>query len=147
MARDNISLGEINVKVPSGPAGKEAIDVRYTYDINGLLQVEVKVLSTGLEKSMIIEKNPGYMSPEEIEERLEELSEIKIHPRDKEENKLLKARCERVYEESIGTVRYEMAQLLRLFDEALESQHERKIERSKEELVSYLTELDSDYDF
>lgn len=147
MARDNISLGEINVKVPSGPAGKEAIDVRYTYDINGLLQVEVKVLSTGLEKSMIIEKNPGYMSPEEIEERLEELSEIKIHPRDKEENKLLKARCERVYEESIGNIRYEMAQLLRLFDEALESQDERKIERSKEELVSYLTELDSDYDF
>lgn len=147
MARDNISLGEINVKVPAAPAGKEAIDVRYTYDINGLLQVEVKVLSTGLEKSMIIEKNPGYMSQEEIQERLEELSEIKIHPRDKEENKLLKARCERIYEESIGTVRYQIAELLRMFDEALDSQDERKIEASKENLTSFLTEMDNDYDF
>lgn len=147
MARDNISLGEINVRVPSGPSGKEAVDVRYTYDINGLLQVEVKVLSTGLEKSMIIEKNPGYMSQEEIQERLESLSEIKIHPREKEGNKLLLARGERIYEESTGALRLQIAQYLQEFEEALENQDERRIEERKESLTSFLKELDSDYEF
>lgn len=147
MARDNMSLGEMNVRVPEGPVGKEAIDVRYTYDTNGLLEVEVKVLSTGLEKSMIIEKNPGYMSPEEIKERLEILREIKIHPREKEENRLILARGERIYEESIGVLRIQIAQHLQGFEEALESQDERRIEGSKASLTGFLAELDSDYEF
>ncbi len=41
LSKDNIYLGELNVSVPTGPAGSQAIDVRYTYDINGLLEVEV----------------------------------------------------------------------------------------------------------
>lgn len=147
MARDNISLGEVNIKVPAGPEGKEAVDVRYTYDINGLLQVEVKVVSTGIQKSIVIEKNPGYMTEEEIKQRLEKLSEIKIHPRDKENNRLLKARGERMYEESVGMVRYQIAELLKHFDEALESQDERKIEESSEILSEYLVQLDGEYDF
>ena len=35
------------------------------------------------------------MTEEEIEERFRELSFLKIHPRDQEENKLLRLKCER----------------------------------------------------
>lgn len=147
MASDNINLGEINVKVPAGPAGKEAVDVRYTYDINGLLQVEVKVVSTGLEKSIVLEKHSGYMSPEEIKERLEILEKIKLHPRDKEENRLIKAHGERVYEESIGQSRYEISRLLQAFDESLDSQDEKRIEEAKETLQAFLIKEDKEYDF
>ncbi len=43
-ARNNLYLGEIDVKVPKAPKGQEAVDVTYSYDINSLLEEEVKVV-------------------------------------------------------------------------------------------------------
>lgn len=37
----------MNIEVPAAPAGEEPVDVTYTYDINSILEVEVKVVSTG----------------------------------------------------------------------------------------------------
>ena len=62
LSKDNIYLGELNIPVPLRKAGEEAVDIRYTYDINGILEVEVTALSTGVKRSMVIEKNPGSMS-------------------------------------------------------------------------------------
>ena len=42
--------------VPPKKAGEESIDVTYTYDINSILEVKVKVNSTGVTKKMIIQK-------------------------------------------------------------------------------------------
>ena len=36
-ARNNLLLGEIEITVPRGLAGEEAVDVTYTYDINSCL--------------------------------------------------------------------------------------------------------------
>jgi len=126
-AEDNIPLGEIELFVPAAPAGKEAVDVRYTYNINGILEVEVTVVSTQTRKTLVIEKNPGVLSKEEIEEKLKELSYIKIHPRDKDEYRFLKARGERLYEESIGRTRHLIEKELRAFDDVLDTQDDRKI--------------------
>ena len=126
-ADDNILLGEVLLPVPRAPAGKEAVDVRYTYNINGILEVEVVVASTSEKKTLVIEKNPGVLSKEEIERKLGELASIKIHPRDKEEFRYLKARGERMYEESIGAARQIMERELQAFDDVLDSQDERKI--------------------
>ena len=68
-ASENILLGELSVSIPPSPKGEQAIDVRYTYDINGILEVEVTVVSTGDKKKVVIEKNPGHMSKEEIASR------------------------------------------------------------------------------
>ena len=53
-AANNLLLGELTVNVPKNRAGEEAVDVTYTYDINSILEVEVKVLSTGEVKKQII---------------------------------------------------------------------------------------------
>ena len=53
-AKNNISLGELFVEVPLALAGEESIDVTYTYDINSILEVEVKVNSTGNKVKQII---------------------------------------------------------------------------------------------
>ena len=45
-AANNLSLGELLIDIPAAKAGEEAVDVTYTYDINSLLEVEVKVVST-----------------------------------------------------------------------------------------------------
>lgn len=147
LAKENILLGEITVSVPPARGGEQAIDVRYTYDINGILEVEVTVVSTGAKKTMVIEKNPGHMSKEEVQERLEELKEIKIHPREKEENKHLIARGERLYEESIGLARTYIAKGISDFEDALDKQDEREISRAYDELKKLLNEIEGEQEF
>jgi molecular chaperone DnaK len=46
--RDNLLLDHYVIDgIPPGPAGAERIAVSFTYDINGILRVETRVLSTG----------------------------------------------------------------------------------------------------
>lgn len=144
-AANNLLLGELTVTVPKNRAGEEAVDVTYTYDINSILEVEVKVLSTGEVKKQIIKSQENEMTDEEIRERMEELSYLKIHPRDQEENKLLLLRCERLYEESMGDTRRIIDQEIRRFEEALNTREHSKIEKAREELKQTLKELEEDF--
>ena len=137
-AANNLSLGELFIDIPAAKAGEEAVDVTYTYDINSILEVEVKVVSTGkITKQMFLGREVD-MTPEEIKERFEALSYLKIHPRDREENKYLLLKGERIYEESIGRERQIAETALRKFEYALNSYDQGKIERAKEEFKSFL---------
>lgn len=147
LSKDNINLGELNAPIPPKPAGEEAIDIRFTYDINGILEVEVTVVSSGLKRSVIIEKDPGYMSKEEIEIRLKSLSHLKIHPRDNQENKLIIARGERLFEELIGKDRLFIAQLLNEFEEVLDKQNLKQIKEMRKRIIEIFESLDMEGDF
>lgn len=141
-AKNNLSLGEMNIEVPKASAGEESVDVTYTYDINSILEVEVKVVSTGkLQKQVFGGKNLD-MTPEEIEERFNTLSYLKIHPRDREENKYLLLLGERMYEESIGDRRYLIQEELHKYEQALNSYEPGEIERAKEEFRDFLKDLE-----
>ena len=141
-AVNNLSLGELLIDVPVAKAGEEAVDVTYTYDINSILEVEVKVVSSGKKIRQVFKDQGLDMSEEEIEERLETLSYLKIHPREKEENKFLLLRGERVYEESLGMKRVQAEQVLRKFEHALDSYDAEQIADTKRELIEFLEKLD-----
>jgi len=143
-ADDNILLGEITVEVPPAPAGKESIDIRFTYDINGILEAEITVLSTKEKKTLVIEKSPGALTPEELEEKVKAMQGIKIHPRDKEEFRYLLAWGERLYEESRGDRRRYLEQELRNFDALLDAQDERVLRDYCQKLREILTDIDRD---
>lgn len=98
-------LGELEVEVPPKPKGEEQVLVRFTYDINGILEVEVQSPSTKEKKRQVIVGQRLHLSQEEIDARLKELQRLKIHPADQEENRLVLARGERIYTESLGPVR------------------------------------------
>ena len=137
-AANNLSLGELLIDIPQGKAGQESVDVTYTYDINSILEVEVKVISTGeVEKKVFLGRDVD-MTPEEIEERLKTLSYLKIHPRDREENKYLLLRGERVYEESLGDDRLFVETAIRKFEKALDTYDQGLIEEAKEEFKRFL---------
>jgi len=139
----NVLLGELNVAVPQNRAGQEAIDVRYTYDINGILEVEVTVVSTGLTKTLVLEKNPGVMTKEEIAEKLKALESLKVHPRDKDENRFLLARAERLYEEHVGDDRLFLSQEILAFEALLDKQDEREIRDYAVRLSEILKEIEN----
>ena len=132
LAEQNLCLGRIEVEVPPGETemDREAIDVRYTYDINGILEIDVTVVSTQETTSKVIVNKAIQLSEAEIEQRRQELQKLKIHPRDKEKNRLLLARGDRIFEENTGEVRKYVGQFLGEFTAALNTQDDRTIEKS-----------------
>ena len=142
-AANNLSLGEITVKVPKAKK-EEAIDVTYTYDVNSILEVEVKVVSTGEVRKQVIKGQDNNMTDEEIKQRLEELSYLKISPRDREENKLLLLRGERLYEEALSSDRQRIHYELNRFESALKTQDRDKIEEARRRIKEFLDEYEMD---
>ncbi len=139
---NNVKLGDLSIEVPPAPAGEQTIDVRYTYDINGILEVEVTSKATGEKKRVIIEKNAGALTKEEIEARMQELQDIKIHPRDRTENRLLLARGERLYEELLGYDREKLSYLLQEFERVLGTQNDREIKKAAKVLNEQLESIE-----
>ncbi|TWB96292.1 molecular chaperone HscC [Bradyrhizobium macuxiense] len=143
MVADNIEIGQLSVPVPPGPAGKERIDVRFTYDVSGLLEVDLLVVSTGQTVQLVIEGNPGILSQQEIDERLAGLRGLKIHPRDQAENQAVIARAERLYEERLGDERTAIGKLIDDFRILLERQLPSEIENYRTRFSEWLDRVDT----
>ncbi|QBG86569.1 Hsp70 family protein [Xanthomonas oryzae] len=143
MVEKNIKLGEIRVPLdPKRARSEQGVLTRFTYDVDGLLQVEVIEDATGKRHELILEQNPGLLGRDEIAQRLQSLAELKVHPRDQQQNLALMARTERVYEEYVDA-RATVQQWLAQFREVLESQDLRRIERHRDELAQALDELEA----
>ena len=138
MAKNNLELGMLEIEVPKNKAGAEPVDVTYTYDINSILEVEVKVVSTEKKYRKIIKGQYTEMTDDEIEARFKELAYLKIPPRDQEENKLILLRAERLYEEALGLDREVLDAEVRKFEMALNSQDKRLIEKERGRLKEFL---------
>jgi len=141
MAYHNLQLGEISVPVPSGPKGKEAVDITYTYDVNALLEVEVFVHSTGVRRTIIIQNEHSRISEEEAAARLERLQYLKQNPRYEEANRLQILRGERLYEETPGK-RHEIDHALMAFEQVLSRQDRTEIEQARKQLTRLLDEIE-----
>jgi molecular chaperone HscC len=139
----NVALGSFTLPLPSGRNALErSLLVRFTYDINGLLEVEANVAGTDVRESLVIEGNSGTLTEAEIEARLQALQGLKVHPRDQMQNRTLLARGERIYEESLGDVRFHVARLLADFEAVLSRQERQAIERARAELSRELDRLE-----
>lgn len=52
---NNKKIGELTIpNLPSAPAGREPVEVEFSYDLNGILNVRATVLSTGKESTLTI---------------------------------------------------------------------------------------------
>lgn len=142
---DNIKIGSYDIKIPYNNKEHEEIDLRFTYDNSGVLEVISKVVSTGKEAKLIIENNPGALTAKEIEARFKELEKIKIHPREEAPNEALRARLATVYENALGEKRRHISELLSEFESALSTYDKRTIESAKKEIeeqLKYMQEFD-----
>jgi molecular chaperone HscC len=150
MVHDNIHLGSLRVPLPKPTARHlpdvqdKAVEVRFTYDVNGLLQVEATVRETQETVSLLIENNPGLMSATEIGERLAGLRELKIHPRDHTANRTALARAERIYEMLLGEQREWLGQSIVDFEAALASQDQRVVTPALATFVAQLARIEQD---
>ena len=142
LAKGNLKLGSITVPVPPRPAGEESITVTFTYDINALLEVIVKVDSTEVTKKVIIKGEDSIYDDAAAEARMAQLDYLKIHPRDQEENKLLLLKAERMYEEALGDLRPMINRSLMEFEAILNRQKPEEITQGREDFRQALSQLE-----
>ncbi|MBC1424147.1 molecular chaperone HscC [Listeria seeligeri] len=140
--KDNLKIGELEITLPPNTKKESVLETRFTYDKNGILEILVKFVATGEEKQLIIQNNPGALSESELHERLEKLKHLKIHPRDRSENRLLLARADRIYQTSLGGKRKYVESLMIEFQRTIESQDEKKIQIQSEDLKEQLAKLE-----
>lgn len=138
----NVLLGDLVCKVPRGQRGEEAVDIRFSYDMNGLLEVQVTIVSTGQTYTKVIERAPGVLTEQQKEQSLKKLAQLKFHPRDQEENQVLIAKGERLFESSLGETRDYIGNVLRDFDRVLGAQRPAEIAKFRVRLKELFEQLD-----
>jgi molecular chaperone HscC len=143
LVRDNIRLGTIPVTVPRNLKANESFDVRFTYDRDGILEVEVMMHSTQRTWREVFQNQVGSMTQDEIEHRLQQLAALKTHPRDQAENVAALARADRIFQEHIGA-RAAIQEYSGRFTLALEQQDPREIARVRKDLLAVLDRVESE---
>jgi molecular chaperone HscC len=140
---DNIHLGRIEIPVPARPAGEVAVECRFSYDVNGLLEVDLHVPETGQRRQLVIidEDEP---SADGLEARRAALAKLKIHPRDADPNRAALARAKRCYESFVGDRRQRVGEAVARFEGALDLQDPRAAELARSDLLAALDALEGE---
>jgi len=141
LVKDNLFLGELTVKVPKKPAGEESVTVRFSYDSNGVLDIDFKVDSTGRVYNKVILSGDQKLSESELKNTLNRLAKFKFHPREEEENRTLIATAEKLYTFASGELREQISYNIRWFEGELETQDRKKVTKAVKEFAEYLAEV------
>lgn len=143
MVSDNVKIADLEIRMPRGPAGVQ-IDCRFSYDINGLLEVDVHIPSNGHNYQLVIADSDESERSADVQERREALAKLKVHPRDTEGNRAVMARAERCWQNALGDNRELIGEWISQFNVALATQDNRIIDRAREQFDKALDQIDGD---
>jgi molecular chaperone HscC len=138
--RDNLHVDDLEIPLPTGK-GIQEVDVRFSYDINGMLEVDVTLVNSGEQFQKVIDRSPAGVTEEGKHESRERLARLKQHPRDALPNLTLGERLQQLYEESIGDERRQIEQWLLQFERVLAGQDPQLIRSFREEMNALLKQL------
>lgn len=142
MTKDNQLLGKLKVTGLSRPHPEvAAIDVRFSYDMSGLLEVDVEVRHSGARFHALLEERPGSLSRQRIEEIRARLAPLKIAARERVLNRARLERANRVYTQLLGAERELLAHLLDGFERALEGAPEEVWGEAGRQLDEFLAQF------
>lgn len=143
--QNNVKLGELSVDYPPAKKGEQEILVTFSYDINGLLVVHVRVVGTGLEKEVAFLGGKMVDAADaKIAERIRALREVQLNPRNEEAYQLLMAQAERLITELTGEKRAMLAGQIRTFELALNKGRAVELLREAEALKKLMELLGKD---
>lgn len=145
VASENLLLGELSIEVPSKPAGEAHVEVRFSYDHNGLLVVDVKDPASGRMVNRVIRQRDDGLDEAGLKAALAALDRIKLHPREQQDNRYLIERAKRLYEDRLGEERMAIQEALSAFQQALDTQDPEQAERARERFRSFLDSIDKGF--
>jgi molecular chaperone HscC len=141
LTKDNQLIGQVKfngMRSRPGQLRPGEFDVRFSYDMNGILEVEVTILHNSRNLSEVFEQRPGTLSKEQIAEAIRLLHPLKIHPREAPANRARLERANRLYADLAGGLRDQLNFMLDRFEAALYSQDPVKIQESGGELDAFM---------
>jgi molecular chaperone HscC len=143
---DNLYLGELTVTgFPLGPSG-QPLHVRFSYDINSILEVEVYVPATEAKFKTVLTQHAKNLSPKEIAAAMARIEKLKFYPRDELKNQRLLLFAERVVGEVNPRDRESLDDAVDQFEAAMASGDREVFEFARAALLEKLAELDFRYD-
>ena len=83
------------------------------------------------------------MTPEEARLRLQELSKLKLHPREQEEYRAMLARGERLYAATIGGLREEVGRMLDWYQQQLSTQETLRIAKATKKIDQFFDQVEA----
>lgn len=117
----NMKLGEIVMPIPPLPQHQAKIFLRFTYDINGILEVVARSAHSSDEKRLVIVNEDLGLSQDEIDKQLKKYEKLKLNPAEEEENKFVIEWGQRLYAQCSGRVKEEIKYRLLYFDAVLKN--------------------------
>ncbi|EAS1758357.1 molecular chaperone HscC [Salmonella enterica] len=134
--KNNILIDSFDVTLkPNGHI--QSIDIRFSYDINGLLEVDV-LLEDGKSESRVISHNAASLTPQQIAASRERLLALKIYPRDLLVNRTFKAQLEEQWSRALGDEREMLGEIITDFDAALLSNDMQRVDDVRRRACEYL---------
>lgn len=138
--QDNLMLGEVEIKIPSALAGKEAIEVTYAYDINGILIASIRVVSTDEVKELVF-GGEGNLSEEERAARLLKMRALEI-PMESDENKSIFDRAKRLLQDLDDARYYTLDTLYKEYRISLEKNSIIRQNTAKKNLIEAMNQIE-----
>lgn len=142
---ENIQLGNLTVSIPFSQRVMTDVQVRFTYDINGLLEVEATIEGTANVTRCLIQRSGETMNESEIASAIERIKVLKIHPRNKQENMYLLQRAKRLYSDLLGDERRSVGHALAQFETVLDTEDERQIRQHSQLFKKFLDAMDKGF--
>ena len=142
---DNLELGQLKVEgIPAGPAGQPFL-VRFTYDLNGILEVEAIIPQTGRRFQLVLTQHSKSLSNREIDAAVAKMQEVKFYPRDDLQNQRLVLFCERMVGEVGLYERQQLEAAIDQFESAMSSGEKEVFESAEQFLMMTLSSLGIEY--
>jgi len=134
---DNRKIGQLIVdRVPKGRAPK-VVQVRFTYDLNGMLEVEATVMETGKVFSRVFHREGKDLDGTELETARGRLRALRADPMDRPRYRDLLARAKLLWADSDPAGRALVDPLLDAFDAAVHGRNPKQIEDAYGRLLAH----------
>ena len=137
-ASQNLFLGELDVPVPINHKEHEGLTVRFTYDLNGILDVEVKIDTTQEVFNHVILQESITLTDQEIKEKQDALARYKINAQETEVYRFLIEKANRLYSMILGVKREELMTATRQFEEDVKHSSIHHLPKIYQAFSSYL---------
>lgn len=139
---DNLKLGMIEMEIMPMKEGEVCLEVRFTYDINGILEVEVTDRQMNRMKRKVLTSENVRMSEEEVERRLEELQAYKLMPHGGIKTKIVMARGERLFSQLLGARRQQVSIAMQQIERAIMSRNDKEINMALKQATELFDRLE-----
>jgi molecular chaperone HscC len=138
---NNIKIGQLIVPgIPPGPPG-QPVFIRFTYDLNGILEVEAYLPNSQQKFRAVLTQNAARLSPDELRAAVDKLQSLKYYPREDLTNQRLLRYCERLVGEVSPFQRQQLEEAIDSFEHAFSTGDSDQVKFAQQGLLEVLSLL------